>query len=252
MSLPTFFLPSNKPILEATVIVEGEEFHHLRVRRVRKGERVRLIDGRGTEFLGLVECLERHQAKIRILDSCAGSNESPLDTTLAVALVREDRLAYALEKATELGASRIIVFGSARARRYDYESRLSRWQKIVSEATKQCQRSCVPTVTTVDSLESLPPLTPCTLGLALHVAAKITGPNVATPWIRHRPTRVTVAVGPEGGFSEKEVSFLEAMGFLAVNLGPRILRTETAVVAALSLVQFLWGDLCPSELERDG
>ncbi len=243
MSLPTFFAPSATLRSGASIVIDGEEYHHLRVRRLRVGDNVRVIDGKGTELLGVLQRVGPREAEIRIVQALSGQSESPLDITLAVAPVREERMTYALEKATELGASRIVVFGSKRGRAYDQQRRLERWKRIVLEATKQCQRSRVPTLVSVPSVEALLPLERPPLGLVLHPSATMPDGEKDLPWSVPKPAGVTVVIGPEGGFAPDELRVLETGGFLPVRLGPRVLRTETAVVAALTLVQFLWGDL---------
>ncbi len=246
MSLPTFLARPPTGQIGAKVFVDAEEYHHLRVRRLREGDRVRIIDGKGRAYLGTVERLGKERAEVRIVDACKDGGESPLETTLALPFVREERVAYALEKATELGVTRIVVFRSQRGRPYDPAARLRRWQRIVTEAAKQCQRSFVPTLTCLPSIEPLVAVDPTTLALLLHPHEPTAGEQKSPPWSKHPWCRVTVVVGPEGGFTDEEIAVLEAAGFLRLNLGPRILRTETAVVVALTLLQFLWGDLQPA------
>ncbi|GIW45503.1 MAG: ribosomal RNA small subunit methyltransferase E [Candidatus Binatia bacterium] len=245
MTLATIFVPNLPSSSGAQLTVEGPELHHLHVRRVKVGERIRLIDGSGGAWFGEVERISARRASVRVLGALPHCAESPLDTTLVLAVVRAERLEYALEKATELGAHQIVLFRAKYSRNYDAEARLPRWQRVVQESSKQCQRARVPALTLLPSLESLVLADEPGLRLVCDIAKepdRATWPMPPSP----RPRAATIVVGPEGGLAEEELTFLAAKGFAPVSLGPRILRTETAVTVALTLAQFLWGDLSPA------
>lgn len=246
MTLATIFIPQRLPSPGSTITVDNKkELHHLHVRRVKIGERVRLIDGSGHACLAEVEHTTSRNAIVRVLSVLPHSCESPLATTLVLALVRIERLEYALEKATELGVHQVVLFPAKYSRKYRAEARLPRWRRIVQEASKQCQRSQVPSLTLLPSLDSL------TIegGSGLRFVCDPTPTAAPAHWrsfASSQPASVTIVIGPEAGLSPEELAFLHTKGFAPVSLGPRILRTETAVTVALSLVQFLWGDLNPA------
>jgi 16S rRNA (uracil1498-N3)-methyltransferase len=240
VALPTFLVPSAS-LHEPFATISGEEAKHLRVRRVRVGELVRLIDGTGGVRYGAVERILPRSVVVRCLDTPPESSESPLETYLAIPLIRAERLERALEKATELGVHHLLVFSSARSRPYDARARLNRWQRILLEATKQCQRLRVPTLSLFHSFEELISRVRASLGLFFDFgpeARALSAISVDSP-----PKSVLLTVGPEGGLTAEESALLHERGFHAVTLGPRILRAETAALAALTLVQFRWGDL---------
>ncbi|MCX8073179.1 MAG: 16S rRNA (uracil(1498)-N(3))-methyltransferase [Candidatus Binatia bacterium] len=243
MTLPTFIAAPFSVGIGSTLNLHGREFHHLRVRRLRPGSEVRVIDGTGASFVATVETIGRTEATLRICRALPFAGESHLEITLAIAMIRPERLEYALEKATELGAIRIIIFACERSRPAAVGARLRRWQRILQEATKQCQRSCVPAISSCASVQTLIEQTRPTFGLLLDEQETLENHLPQNPLPLEPPPRVTVVVGPEGGFSvEERLRFREA-GFVSLHLGPRILRTETAAVVGLTLAQFWWGDL---------
>lgn len=240
MNIPTFLLPHDA-LHQSVAVIGSDEFRHLRARRVRAGDLVRVIDGRGTARLARVQRVSRDHALVKLEDTLVVQPESPLKITLALALMRPERLEIVLEKATELGVHKILLFRSARSRTYDPTRRVVRWQRILSEATKQCQRTWVPELELVSSLEAVLPYTHASVCTFFHVSA---APEECLDLASlPSPTTLFAAVGPEGGFSDNEARLLREHGCIPARLGPRILRTETAALAAIAITQFLWGDL---------
>jgi len=230
-----------------TVQLTGEEFHHLRVRRVEVGDQVVLFDGAGNEADGTVESIGHTNAIIRPSPLRIGAGDPALDLTLAVAVIRPDRLDLVVEKATELGAKRILFFTSDRTRRRVLTRRVARWERIAQEATKQCQRSTLPTVSGPVSFAEVIADSSGDLRILACEDATLRETADLLSLQKQKPTcsSVSLLVGPEGGFSAPEIRNAGQAGFVACSLGRRILRTETAALTALALVQFLWGDLGP-------
>lgn len=239
MSVPTFLLP-HEALNQSVAVIAHEEFRHLRARRVRAGDLVRLIDGRGTARLARVQRVLHDRAVVQLEETVTPQRESPLETTLAMALIRPERVEIAVEKATELGVTRIVLFRSARSRTYDPTPRLPRWRRIVSEATKQCQRTTVPALDVVPSLQRL--LAQAGPGLCAFFHAATPEEECLDLATCPPPSAFCAVIGPEGGFADDEVALLRQSGCAPARLGPRILRTETAAVAVLALAQCLWGD----------
>ena len=166
--------------------------------------------------------------------------ESPLSLTLAQALVKGDKFDWVVQKATELGVTRIVPlltehseFRKAEGR----ELRLLRWRRIALEATKQCGRRKLIELGEVQNFQQFCETEPNGLRL---IFSERGGKGLAQ---MASANSVTLAIGPEGGWSENEIKLAEIHGFVPVHLGNRILRTETAAVAAVSLAQYLFGDL---------
>ena len=170
------------------------------------------------------------------------ASESPLQVELGQVISKGDRMDYAVQKATEMGVSRIAPLVSERCdvrlKGDREEKRIRHWQQVAISAAEQCGRAVVPEILPVQSLADwLPGTRDLDLRLVLHHRSP-------QPLVSHsRPRRLALLIGPEGGLSEDEIAATEQAGFVPAALGPRVLRTETAPVAALALCQWLWGDV---------
>jgi 16S rRNA (uracil1498-N3)-methyltransferase len=234
--------------------IHGEELRHLaQVMRLRPGDPLLVLDGRGRQYEGVLRSLTKETAEIRILTMTEGAGESPLCLWLVQGIPKGDKMEGVIQKAVELGAAGIIPaemnrcvvrLNSGEKR----ESRRERWQKIAREAVKQCGRTFVPPVENICSPEDLLPR----LREGLCLIPWEEGGAPFKEWARMGRTRaharagksVFIVVGPEGGMEEGEVSLLkEGAGGSVVTLGPRILRTETAGMAVLAALQYEWGDM---------
>jgi len=216
--------------------------HVARALRMRVEERLCLFDGEGTEATGRIAAIERDRVTVEIDEAGPVNRESPLDLTLVIALSRGDRMDTVVQKATELGVRRILPVISERTGvRLDaarLEKKREHWRKIAISACEQCGRNLLPhiegAVPLRDALEH-PPVTH-DLNLVLH-------PGMAPALLPATCTSLSLLIGPEGGFSGAEVQAAQDAGFEGIALGPRILRTETAPLAAITLAQSRWGDL---------
>jgi 16S rRNA (uracil1498-N3)-methyltransferase len=244
MTRRRFFVPASE-IRDGVARLPPDELHHLRhVLRLNAGTQVEVFDGRGRSYTGRVEG-EGANLRVGSLAPLDTQAEPAIDCTLALALIRAERFEWALEKATELGVRAIVPIAAARSEvrlppsRLD--ARLDRWRRIVRSAAKQSRRSAIPEIERPCSLEQLVAATGSE-GERLLLAER--GGN---PWPTLGARRVVVAVGPEGGWEPGELRAAESAGWHRVGLGPRVLRAETAAVAALALIQFTAGDLKPPE-----
>ncbi|MEH3022475.1 MAG: 16S rRNA (uracil(1498)-N(3))-methyltransferase [Pseudomonas oryzihabitans] len=215
--------------------------HYLgRVLRLAPGDAVQLFDGSGREYLGQVTEVGKKSLSVDLTEELAGQPDSPLHIHLGQGLSRGERMDWAIQKATELGVAEITPLVSERCevRLKDEraDKRLQHWRQVAISACEQCGRSTVPVIHPPQSLGDWQAGVTADLKLVLH--------PVAEPLERHaRPTRLALLIGPEGGLSEAEVVAARGAGFQPARLGPRVLRTETAPVVALSVAQQLWGDL---------
>lgn len=234
------FLVSSEILAGQLAVIRGSELHHLRVRRVRIGGSVVLSDGRGHQRRGIVLALERAQAVVRFTPDQPAQRESPLHLVLAQALLKADKMDLVVEKATELGADEVVVFSSERSLGQASADRQARWERIARSAAKQCQRSMVPVVSRPLSFGDLLSRRE---GMRLLFSECAKAEALTSEPAHAAPPALLAAVGPEGGFAPTEVERAAASGFRLASLGPRILRAETAAVVAVSLCQFLWGDL---------
>lgn len=228
--------------VDGVVELEGQASHYLaRVLRVSAGDPVTLFNADGRDYMGQVVEVKRQSVKVRILSVRQPGNESPLKISLVQAISRGERMDYSLQKATELGVARIQPVISSRVEvRLDEkraDKRLAHWRAVVVSACEQSGRARVPDV-----------------GAPMSLNEWLSGPGtseslVLDPLARQRLSTysiqsdaVSVLVGPEGGFSEAEIRQIGSAGVAAVSLGPRVLRTETAGPAAITLLQSMAGD----------
>jgi 16S rRNA (uracil1498-N3)-methyltransferase len=242
-----FFVPRER-IGNETGFVSGQELEHLRkVLRLRPGDRVTLFDDEGWEHEGIIRSYHARSGEIAILNSYQPGRESSLEITLAQAMSKGEKMDLVVEKATELGVRTIVPFLSSRSVPIldgkKIELRRERWRKIALSATKQSGRTRMPEIyDLLDFGELVCRPWPCELRLLFWENESPQG----LARIREEKSRlgsVLLAVGPEGGFSSEEASEAVRHGFQSISLGKRVLRSETAALAALSVVQFLWGDM---------
>jgi 16S rRNA (uracil1498-N3)-methyltransferase len=221
------------PISADRVILAGPEAHHLiHVMRAAAGQRVVLFDGSGAEFPATVERVGRADVELAVHSREEVDRELPLDLTLGVALPKGERQKWLIEKAVELGVTRIVPLSTERAVAQPVESALARLRRSVIEASKQCGRN---RLLVIDEPASWPDFVqgtkdaPCRL--LAHPQTK-TGAPFGVP----ASAAVTLAIGPEGGFTAEEVALAVAAGWQLIDLGPRILRVETAAVFMAAMV----------------
>lgn len=242
-----FFLPQAN-IRDGRGVVHGQELTHLmKVLRLRPGDFVTVFDNTGWEHDAVIETLTSERGELQIVESRRSDREPSLAITLAVGLTKGEKLDWTIEKATELGVTTVIpFFSSYTVPKLDpakIHKRAERWRKIAVSAAKQCGRSLIPEVRSLCTLENFL-CEPWPETLKLIFWENETERSVRERFEKFRETKsVLVAIGPEGGFSKREVELATAQGFQSVRMGRRILRAETAALAALTVVQFLWGDL---------
>lgn len=233
MSHPRFLVPHRADPGEPLEL-DREESKHARVRRIATGEVVEVLDGRGWSALATYERTTGDAAVVRITETLPPKHrESPLDLTLAIGLLKSDRLEWAIEKVTELGVTTIRPFESTHSLAHPSAARQKRWQQIALSAVKQCGRTVPPAIPSpVQWAEILRDTTPLRLVCSEHGEAE-----TITQLARRieRPSAVSIAIGPEGGFHADEIESALVAGFRAVTLGERILRAETAAVIMVAL-----------------
>jgi 16S rRNA (uracil1498-N3)-methyltransferase len=231
-------------------IIKGQEFGHLsRVLRILPGREVTVFDGLGKEYIGKVVSLQKEEALVSIEKSFLFPRESSLEVWLVQSIPKGEKMELIIQKATELGVRGIIPLKTQRCvvkleGKKEVERR-KRWQKVALEAVKQCQRALIPTVLPVRSLEEFLHELPSLRHLFIpweesSCSFKDTLKDVLKEQKGEAP--IYLMIGPEGGFAEEEVEQVQSYGGIPVSLGPRILRTETASLAALATLMFAWGD----------
>jgi len=225
------------------LLPEAAANHVARVLRLRAGAPLVLFDGSGADFRGEIVAVEGDRVRVSVGARAPGLRESPLGITLVQAVSRGERMDWTLQKATELGVQRIQPVLSARSVvRLDEQQaarKLRHWQAIVAGACEQCGRSVLPEVRAPLDLSRFLAESPRE---GQRLVLSPTGP-ASLAGLASAAARVELLIGPEGGLDDAEIDAAVRGGFAPVRLGPRVLRTETAGIVALSVLQALWGDL---------
>jgi 16S rRNA (uracil1498-N3)-methyltransferase len=224
--------------------VEGSAGNHIaRVLRLRVGDSLTLFNGQGGEFAGSIEEIRRDSVVVSVLEHREVDRESPCQLTLAQGISRGERMDWVVQKATELGVWRIAPIFTERSIVQLDEKQASRklqhWRSIAVAACEQSGRNQVPQITQpVGLYEMLERRTSSGTALLLSPGAPLRIADIASA-----AADITVLIGPEGGLADVEQEAAIKSGFTPVRLGPRVLRTETAAVCALTLLQQKFGDL---------
>jgi 16S rRNA (uracil1498-N3)-methyltransferase len=237
-----FYAPPAQ-INDTQVTLAADEAHHLtRVLRLPVGAQVYAFDGCGNEYVCEIAQLDKHTATLSIVEPLTDTVESPLQLTLAQALIKGDKFDWVVQKATELGITRIVplITEHSEIRRAEEraENKLQRWRRIALEAVKQCGRRRL-----VEIAEPLPLPQFCAADTS---ELKLIFSERGGRRLRALPSEtasVTLTVAAEGGWSDAELANATQQGFASVYLGARILRAETAAITGVALIQHLFGDL---------
>lgn len=222
--------------------------HLLRVLRLREGDACVLFNGDGNDYPARVTVAGKRGGEVEILGSEPVDNESPLRITLVQGIARGEKMDLVLQKATELGVDRIVPVNSERSEvKLDgerLERRVAHWRAVLASACEQCGRARLPRLDAPVALASVGGLLdPGGLRLTLDPQGAHALPGLAPRLPADGSGTVVVAVGPEGGWAPRDRDRLQAAGFEGLRLGPRVLRTETAGLAAIAALQALYGDL---------
>jgi 16S rRNA (uracil1498-N3)-methyltransferase len=227
--------------------------HLAKVLRARAGDELILFNGQGSEFSAVIEAVRGARVTVAVGAARAVDRESPLQITLIQCVPRGDRMDFVVQKATELGVARIVPVLSQRSVvRLDSSqaaSKLLHWQAVAISACEQCGRNRLPQIDVaqplLNFLGDLPPAPSDTLRLVLEPEQHDPDDesDAAAPPPIETTVKVEFAIGPEGGFAPEELEGFGLCGFTRIGMGPRILRTETAAIAALVMLQTRFGDM---------
>ncbi len=227
--------------LGSRIELDDDAAHYVRtVLRLKQDQTIVLFNGQGGEYLGRFSEVSRKTVRVEIEKFIARDVESPLAVTLGIGISRGDRMDWAVQKAVELGVTQLTPLVTERCvikfNDDKKQQRLQHWWGIIQHAAEQSGRTRLPELSEIADLQDW---------VSQQEGLKVfLDPYAEQSLADLRPenNRVTLLSGPEGGFSEQERQIAKATGFIPVRMGARILRTETAVLAALTAVQTLWGD----------
>ena len=239
------FIPGR---LADKVTLSGSDAHHLGYTlRARVGERVVVADAERQVASMEIVSFTADTVTLRLVEKLAADTESPIRLTLAVCLLKADKMDFVVQKAVELGVAKVQPLESDNCvARYDEkkaEARRERWQRIADEAAKQCGRTALMEVAPIQTLGDWLAVRSVEDGAAFFCYEAEKEKTLGAWLAKTQGNAFTAVVGPEGGFTPLEADAMEKAGLAAVTLGPRILRAETAAVAALAIVQHVKGDL---------
>ena len=242
MRIPRVYIADSLPSCGEMTLPEAQSHYLHKVLRMENGRELVVFCGDGFEYSARIHQADKRATQIEIHKREWVERESPLPTHLAIAVSRGDRMDWVLQKATELGATRITPLFSERTevrlKGERLHKKMAHWQQIIVSSCEQCQRNVLPQLQPACTLEQF-----------------FLQPNTDTKLVLHHRSQqnfkdmphaqaVTLLIGPEGGLSDAEINIaMHTHQFQALTLGPRVLRTETAPIAALTAVQLQWGDL---------
>lgn len=221
------------------LIVSKNLLHHIKALRIAPGEIITLFNGDGFDYKARLETINKKMATLKLIDKVTVDTESPLFTTLIQAYSTSQKLDWIVQKAVELGVNEIypVISERSQIRSNDKDHhKLQRWQAICHSALEQSRRASLPLIHPLTALAEVLPKINSHIKWLLH-------PGSGTlPGKNKLPKSAALLIGPEGGFSHRELIFAQNYGFTCHALGPRIMRTETAPIAALTLLQSRYGD----------
>lgn len=241
MRIPRFYCPQLGQAQTVMALPDSVHRHAVQVLRLKPGATIRLFDGLGREMQATLTRAERKRSEVQMEKELEAQSESPLNITLLQGISRGERMDFAIQKAVELGVTTIVPVVTERCNvqlsQERAEKRLKHWQGVLTSACEQSGRALLPELAPVVTL-------PEAMNASTDMLKLVLDPQASQGFHSlQRPAALTLLIGPEGGLSDDEIMLAQQADFTAVQFGPRILRTETATVAALAVVQTLWGDL---------
>ena len=240
MRIPRIFTPQALTPNSTLVLAESQSHYLSKVLRMQAGRELILFNGEGGEYSAEIAAVHKKHVDVSVIEFSVENRQSHLQLELAIGVSRGERMDWVLQKATELGVTKItplmterteVKLGGERA-----DKKMEHWQQILISACEQCQRNLLPELSEPRNLSEWIGECDAELKFVLHHRD-----NQGLPQNKSAQS-IALLIGPEGGLDDDEIAQAIAQKFSPLTLGPRVLRTETAPVAAISLVQYLWGD----------
>jgi 16S rRNA (uracil1498-N3)-methyltransferase len=245
VNLNHFFLPPSAFTGESVLFPKDISTQISRVLRLKPGGKVITLDDTGHLFEVELESVTSKMVTGRILRSSAAGNEPEHHLTLQICLTQREKFEWILQKGTELGVVEFMPVLTSRTLVHSLDeisNKFDRWKRILKEAAEQCERGRIPALLPPDQLKNALTAEAGALSLVLNEQEHQLSLKQALEK-KPDPTRIFLLVGPEGGFSEDEISVIKKAGYQSVTLGPRILRMETAAIAAASIIMYEMGEM---------
>ena len=240
MRIPRVFTPQALTLNSTLELAEAQSHYLSKVLRMQAGRELILFNGEGGEYSAEIFAVHKKQLEVLVKDFLPENRQSPLNLELAIGVSRGERMDWVLQKATELGVTKITPLITERTEvklsgeRAD--KKMEHWQQIIISACEQCQRNILPELSEPQNFSDWIDTCDAELKFVLHHRNN-------QGFSKDKSAKnISLLIGPEGGLDNDEIAQAVAKNFSPLTLGPRVLRTETAPVAAISLVQYLWGD----------
>ncbi|MGH1374168.1 MAG: 16S rRNA (uracil(1498)-N(3))-methyltransferase [Cellvibrionaceae bacterium] len=241
MRIPRIFTEQTLTSNQSVDLDENASRHLGKVLRMQTGRELILFNGQGGEFSATIAAVGKKIVQVNVGEFSAQDRQSPLKIHLGIGISRGERFDYVLQKATELGVSRITPLFTERTEVKLTGPRLEKkwqhWRQVLISSCEQCQRNLLPELQAAVNLSQWLPSVEEESRFVLHHRSELALTEASAP------QSVALVIGPEGGLSENEINECSNQNFQALTLGPRVFRTETAPLAAISVMQYLWGDL---------
>ncbi len=240
-----FIIPEIKELPSKVCITEQDAKHIFKVLRKKRGDNIAITDGKGKDYNSIILNATPESIEIKIIEKSDSITESFIDITLCSGMLKDKKMDFVIKHITQLGVQKWIPFFCERSipspNIIKIEKRKKRWESIAKESLKQCNRSCLPEISEPLNFETL-------IKQSENHDLKIafwekSDHKIETLQNSVSPKKIILLIGPEGGFSKKEILMAREKGFLSYSLGPRILRAETASIASCTLIQHLFGDI---------
>lgn len=242
MRIPRIYTPQHLACQCSCELEENASHHISRVLRMQKERELILFNGNGGEYRASIIAISKKTVTVMVHDFIDEQRQSPLNIELAIAISKGDRMDWVIQKATELGVYQISPLMTERTEIKLTETRLTKkmahWNQVAISASEQSQRTVLPQLHMPVHLNQWLPHSKAEKKYVLHHRSN---PDVLTS--EHTPNSVALLIGPEGGLSQQEIELALTYQFAPLALGPRVLRTETAPIAAISILQYYWGDM---------
>ena len=234
---------SPEDISSDIVTITGDQARHLMlVLRAKPSDMVSVLDGRGYEYECRIVSVHKKEIKAEVTSRAPYSAESPVSITVAQGISKGERMDIAIQKSTELGATRIVPVITERTQ-VKQTHKIERWRKIALSAAQQSGRDKIPEIDEPTRLEEfMGSIAPGSSGIIFFEENRERNLKEVLSGFK-AIKEITILIGPEGGFTKEEVAAATEKGFIEASLGPRILRTETAPITALSIIQYELGDM---------
>jgi 16S rRNA (uracil1498-N3)-methyltransferase len=230
----------NGPLGPGDVVLEGPEAHHLVVSRFRPGDRVSLFNGDGREYTAEIMTVERRRVTLRVTAVAAPPRELPFSLVVAAPLPKGDRAQFLVEKLTELGVTTLLPLSTRRSVVHPRETKLEKLQRHVIEASKQCGRNVLMQVEALTDWETYCVRVDLAATRIVAHPQEPRGTEHADTMAALPAAPICLAVGPEGGFTNEEIGAARQAGWQTLDLGPRILRVETAALVLAAWTVRAW------------